>query len=60
MATSTLQKYLREKQPASDLYKTYLDYKNEKILINGYIHWSATGKTGHGSRPKNIRKIIPC
>lgn len=40
-------------------YKTYLDFNNEKILINGFIHWSATGKTGHGPRPKNIRKIIP-
>ncbi|WP_326984718.1 DUF2235 domain-containing protein [Chryseobacterium sp. MYb264] len=39
-------------------YKSYLDFTNEKILINQYIHWSATGKIGHGPRPNRIRKLI--
>jgi Uncharacterized alpha/beta hydrolase domain (DUF2235) len=38
-------------------YKDYLDFANEKILINGYIHWSATEKTGHGAREARKRVI---
>lgn len=39
-------------------YKKFLDFANEKILINGYVHWSATEKTGHAPRKDNKRKII--
>lgn len=39
-------------------YKTYLDFENEKKLINQYVHWSATEKIGHGPRPNRIRKPI--
>ena len=39
-------------------YKSFLDFTNEKILINSYIHWSATNKLGHSPRTNNIRKIV--
>ncbi|OXG07730.1 putative alpha/beta hydrolase family protein DUF2235 [Flavobacterium araucananum] len=39
-------------------YKKYLDFANEKTLINTNLHWSATDKTGHGPRANQIRKII--
>lgn len=38
-------------------YKDFLDFTNEKILINGFIHWSATEKTGHGPN-KNMKRTI--
>ena len=38
-------------------YKDFLDFTNEKILINRYIHWSATEKTGHGAREAKKRVI---
>ncbi|MBF7093651.1 hypothetical protein IUY40_19190, partial [Flavobacterium sp. ALJ2] len=37
-------------------YTKYLDFANEKILINTNLHWSATDKTGHEPRANNIRK----
>ena len=40
-------------------YKNYLDFTNEKKLINMYVHWSATGKTGHSPRSDGKRKIVP-
>lgn len=52
--TKKLSTYERSKKS----YKNYLDFTNEKILINGYIHWSATGKMGHGARSDGKRKII--
>jgi hypothetical protein len=38
-------------------YIKSLDFANEKILINGFIHWSATNKTGH-SPNKNKKRTI--
>ncbi|PQL92352.1 T6SS phospholipase effector Tle1-like catalytic domain-containing protein [Apibacter adventoris] len=51
-------KKVSPQQGAKIRYQDYLDFTNEKILRNGYVHWSATGKTGHGVRSGNIRKII--
>ncbi|MCD0476595.1 DUF2235 domain-containing protein [Flavobacterium sp. EDS] len=39
-------------------YQNYLDFANEKILINSNLHWSATDKTGHEPRANNIRTVI--
>ena len=39
-------------------YKNYLDLINEKKLINGFIHWSATEKTGHDPRESKTRTKI--
>lgn len=36
-------------------YEDYLDFNNEKVLINKYIHWSATDKIGHSPRKDNKR-----
>ena len=38
-------------------YYDYLDFNNEKVLINKYIHWSATNKTGHSPRIDKNRTI---
>ena len=38
-------------------YTDFLDFENEKILLNKYIHWSATDKTGHSPRPNHKRVI---
>ncbi|WP_128332114.1 DUF2235 domain-containing protein [Apibacter sp. HY039] len=51
-------KKVSPRQGAKIRYQDYLDFTNEKILRNGYVHWSATGKTGHGARSDNKRKII--
>lgn len=61
---SRLQKYIDETKNLSAFernkvsYKKYLDFENEKKLINNYVHWSATGKTGHGPREDGRREII--
>ncbi|MET3036297.1 DUF2235 domain-containing protein [Chryseobacterium sp. NRRL B-14859] len=61
---SRLQKYIDETKNLSTLersrisYKKYLDFENEKKLINYYVHWSATGKLGHSPRSDGKRKII--
>lgn len=62
---SQLEKYINETISLTSharenvSYKKYLDFENEKKLINQYVHWSATGKTGHGPRKDGKRKIIP-
>lgn len=38
-------------------YTDFLDFNNEKILINKFIHWSATEKTGHSPRKDKNRAI---
>lgn len=39
-------------------YKSYLNFANEKKIINQYVHWSATEKTGHGPRKNKARKLV--
>ncbi|MGM5631964.1 hypothetical protein O2K51_13790 [Apibacter raozihei] len=51
-------KKVSPRQGAKIRYQDCLDFTNEKILRNRYVHWSATGKTGHGARSDNKRKII--
>lgn len=58
-----LEKYIEVVKNTKDYsstisYKQYLDFANEKTLINTNLHWSATDKTGHAPRANKIRKII--
>lgn len=56
-----LQKYIDENKDSSVnlvSYKNYLDETSEKALINGYVHWSATGNIGSAARKNNQREII--
>jgi hypothetical protein len=57
---SKLKEYAKHvEEGGTKSYKSFLDFANEKILINGFVHWSATNKTGHSPRENKKRKVIP-